>query len=437
MTALVVGISHRSAPVSLLERVAIGTDEVRKVLHDLRQGEHLRESVVLSTCNRVEVYADVEKFHGGVDEVTDVLARTSGVPREELAGHLYVHYEEQSVQHLFAVVCGLDSMIVGETQILGQLRTAYALAREEGTTGRILHELFQHALRVGKRAHSETGIDKAGASLMAVGLRVGEHALGTLEGRSVLIVGAGSMGALAAATLRRAGVGDVVVANRTAGRAERLAESVGARAIGLDDLEAALRDADVVVSSTGATGIVVPGDAVERAITARAGRPTFFLDLALPRDIDPRVRELPGVTLTDIDALRAVLESEEAGLEVDAVRRIVHEEIGAYLAWQRANSVAPTVVALRSRAAEVVDAELLRLDTRMPELAPAARAEVAATVRRVVDKLLHAPTVRVKELAEEPGGHTYAEALRELFDLDPAVPAAVTKAAITVEEEGA
>ncbi|MCY7364078.1 MAG: glutamyl-tRNA reductase [Frankiaceae bacterium] len=425
MSVLVVGISHRSAPVSLLEQVTVGVGQAPDVLTTLRSGGPVGEAVVLSTCNRVEVYADTEGFHAGVDAVSDLLARTSGVPLDDLKRHLYVHWEGQAVLHLFEVACGLDSMVVGESQILGQLRRAYATARDGGA-GPTLHELFQKALKVGKRAHSETGIDEAGRSLVTVGLERAVEAVGPLAGRKVLVVGAGSMGALAGATLRRAGCGDVVVANRTLDRAERLATTLEGRGIGLDELDTAFVEADVVVSSTGATGLVVDRELVERAVDKRGGRPLAILDLALPRDIDPSVRELPGVTLVDLASLQQVLATTEVGADVEAARGIVTQEVGDFLAWQRAAKIAPTVVALRSRAEELVEAELARLAGRVPDLDAAVSAEVQATVRRVVDKLLHTPTVRVKELHEAPEGLSYADALRELFGLDRAAPAAVT-----------
>ena len=431
MSVLVVGVSHRSAPVSLLEQVTVGLHDTGTVVDRLRAGA-VNEAVVLSTCNRVEVYADTDGFHAGVDAVSDLLARSSGVPLAELKDHLYVHWEGQAVQHLFQVACGLDSMVVGESQILGQLRRAYAASG--AGAGRTLHELFQKALRVGKRAHSETGIDDAGRSLVSVGLDRAVAAVGPLAGREVLVIGAGSMGALAGSTLRRAGVSGITVANRTAGNAHRLATSLEGTGIGLDGLEAALVRADVVVSSTGATGVVVDGELVRRAVQARGGRPIAFLDLALPRDIDPAVRELPGVTLVDLEHLQQVLETTEAGADVEAVRAIVTEEVGGFLAWQRASRVGPTVAALRSRAQEVVEAELLRLDHRLPDLDDRARAELATTVRRVVGTLLHTPTVRVKELAEVPAATSYAEALRELFGLDRATPAAVAVGPVQVEE---
>ena len=434
MSVLVVGISHRSAPVSLLERITVGLGSTPDVLTELRASEPVGEAVVLATCNRVEVYADTEGFHAGVDAVSDLLSRLSGVPLDDLKRHLYVHWEGQAVLHLFQVACGLDSMVIGESQILGQLRRAYAAARDGGA-GPTLHELFQKALRVGKRAHSETGIDQAGRSLVTVGLERAVSAVGPLAGRTVLVVGAGSMGALAGATLRRAGAGEVVVANRTAANAERLAATLDGRGIGLDGLEQALAEADVVVSSTGATGVVVPLDLVARAVQARGGRPLAILDLALPRDLDPAVRALPGVTLVDLEGLQEQLAHTEAGADVEAARAIVAAEVRDFLAWQRAAKSAPTVVALRTRADAVVEAELGRLAGRLPDLGPDASAEVQATVRRVVDKLLHTPTVRVKELAEAPEGLSYADALRELFGLDRAAPAAVTTAAVAAVVE--
>jgi glutamyl-tRNA reductase len=430
VSVLVVGVSHKSAPVSLLERVTLGVAAADSLLAELRSAGPVGAAVVLPTCNRVEVYADTEGFHAGVDAISDLLARSSGVPLDDLKRHLYVHWEGQAVLHLFEVACGLDSMVVGESQILGQLRRSYAAASSVAT-GPTLHELFQTALRVGKRAHSETGIDAAGRSLVTVGLERAVAAVGPLDGRRVLVIGAGSMGALAGATLRRAGAGEIVVANRTADNAKRLAVGLDGTGIGLDELESALRHADVVVSSTGATGLVVGRDLVVRAMADRGGRPLALLDLALPRDIEASVRDLPGVTLVDLASLQEQLAATEAGADVQAVRALVTAEVGDFLAWQRAARVAPTVVALRSRADQVVEAELVRLAARLPGLDEQSRGEVQAAVRRVVSTLLHTPTVRVKELTEAPAGLSYADALRELFCLDRAAPAAVTASPVT------
>lgn len=436
MSVLVVGLSHRSAPVSLLEQAALTGDNVEKLLRDLLQAEHVAETMVVSTCNRVEVYADVARFHGGLASVSELLARHCGLPLDQLTRYLYVHYEDRAVQHLFAVASGLDSMVVGESQILGQVRGALRTAQRAGTVGRALDGLVQRALRVGKRAHAETGIDRAGPSLVSVGLGILDGELSGLERRQVLIVGAGSMSGLAASTLARAGA-DVIVANRSPQRGRRLAESVGGSAVPLDQVEAELHAVDAVVTCTGSPDLVISAELVSRVADARASAqagPLFLLDLALPRDIQSSVRELADVTLVDLESLQAAGGDASSADDVDAVRGILAEEVAAYLSEQAAAEVAPTVAALRSKASEVVDAELERLSGRLPELDTKAQEEIAQAVRRVVGKLLHAPTVRVKELAGSPNGDTYATALRELFDLDPQAPEAVTRADVSMQE---
>ena len=421
MSLLVVGLSYRTAPVSVLERVIISADDVPKVLGELHADDAVSEVLALSTCNRVEVYADVARFHPAVAEITRVLARHAGLSITDLGDHLYVHFAEAAAEHIFSVASGLNSMVVGESQILGQLRSAYALATDSATVGTVLHDVAQTALRVGKRVHAETGIDRAGASVVSVALDHASRVLGSLAGRRAVIVGAGSMGALTGATLRRRGVTDIVVANRSAERGTRLAATLGGRAVGLSDVADEIAGADLLVSSTGATGLVIE----QSAVGNRAVRPLVVLDVALPRDVDPAVAELPGVTYVDLDSLRAD-GAMVSDAEVALATAMVAEELAAYLAQQQALAVAPTVTALRARAGQVVDAELARLDARMPGLDPADRAEVADAVRRAVEKVLHAPTVRVKELAATPGGDQYAAALRELFDLDPARPESVT-----------
>jgi glutamyl-tRNA reductase len=457
VSLLAIGLNHRSASPELLERTSVSPQDVPKVLHDLLAGEHLTEAVLLTTCNRVEVYAETATFHGGVTEVGEVLARAAGLPFEELHRSLYVHHEARAVQHLFSVACGLDSMLVGEAQILGQVRQAYKIARDESSAGRGLSELMREALRVGKRAHAETGIDTAAASLVGVGLRVAAESMAPpaggsneaaddpdplrhrLSGARVLLVGAGSTSALAGSLLRKAGAGQLVIANRSAPRAQRLAANLDGRAVGLDAVSGELIEADLVITATGATLPVLPASTVEAAIAERHGRELVLLDLGLPRDVEPSARELPGVSLIDLEGLRAALAGSDVVTDVDAVRAMVTEEVSAYVDRQRALRVAPTVAALRARAAEMVAFELDRLSGRLPTLSERERSEVATTVRRVVDKLLHAPTVRVKELAEEPAGLAYAEALHALFDLDPARYREVVVAdvhAVEVEVEG-
>ncbi|MFF4921039.1 glutamyl-tRNA reductase [Kitasatospora sp. NPDC001261] len=430
MSLLVVGLSHRTAPVGVLERAALTGEVPTRLLHDAAATATVGEAALLNTCNRIELYADVDKFHAGVAELSLLLAHHSGVDLEELTSHLYVHYEDRAVHHLFSVACGLDSMVVGEGQILGQLRDALAKAQEEHTAGRGLNELFQQALRVGKRAHSETGIDKAGQSLVTFGLEQVAAGAGEIAGKRALVVGAGSMSSLAAATLVRSGVTDLLIANRTPARAERLVEILGpdvARVLDLAKVPEALADVDLVISCTGAAGVVVRAEDVAAAVASRRSpEPLALLDLAMPRDVDHAVHELPGALLVDLESLSHAHAASPGAGDVDEVSRIVSDEVTAFGAAQRAARIAPTVVALRSMASDVVAAELGRLDSRLPDLDERSRAEITQTVRRVVDKLLHAPTVRVKQLAAEPGGASYAEALRELFDLDPAAVHAVS-----------
>jgi glutamyl-tRNA reductase len=430
VSVLVVGLSHRTAPVALLEKAALAGDAQAKLLADVAATEHTAEALVLSTCNRVEVYADVDKFHGALTDLSELLARYAGVPLESLTPHLYVHYEDRAVAHLFSVVCGLDSMVVGESQIVGQVKHALRLAQAAGTTSRVLSGLVQQALRVGKRARTETGIDRAGRSLVTAGLGEAVRELGTLTEHDVLVVGAGSMSALAATVASQSGARSVVVANRTLEHAQRLAASVGGRAIALDQLEEAFVTADLVISCTGAVGHVVGAGAVAAAQQRRNGRRLVLLDLALPRDVEPAVHDIDGVLVVDLETLASTLTDSEHVADVEATKEIVADEVAAFLGWQRASSVAPTVVALRGMAEEVVVAELVRLTGRAPDLDDRTRVEIESTVRRVVDKLLHAPTVRVKQLAEEPGGQSYADALSRLFDLDPKEVEAVTRAEI-------
>jgi glutamyl-tRNA reductase len=444
VSVLVVGLSHKSAPVTTLERAAVSGDTLAKLLRDVMHAEPVAEVLIVSTCHRVEVYADVDRFHGGVTAICELLARHCGIPAGELTPYLYVHYEDRAVGHLLAVACGLDSVVVGEAQILGQVRSALKTAEEHGTLSRVLGDLGRLALRVGKRARTQTGIDRAGLSLLSVAVELAAAGLGApagglpLAGRDVLVVGAGSMSALAVATAGRSGAASIVVANRTRRPAERLAAGPGVTATGLDDLPAALAAADVVISCTGAAEPVITRDAISAALAARPGErgaPLVVLDLAMPRDVEPAAADLPGVVLIGMDQISEHPAAAGAD-DVAAVRAIVEEELASYRSAVDAARVAPTVVALRAKAATVVDAELARLAGRLTgdDMSKHALDEIAQTVRRVVDKLLHAPTVRVKELAGSPGGEEYAAALRVLFDLDPRAVEAVTRAA--TEQEG-
>lgn len=425
MSVLVVGISHNSAPVALLERVALDGDGVHKLVHDVAACEHVTEVTVIATCNRLEIYADVDRFHGSVEDVSRLLVERAGRSTEAMLPHLYVHYDDGAVSHLFQVAAGLDSMAVGEGQILGQTREALRLGQELGTVGPALNVLFQQALRVGKRSRAETDIDSAAPSLVSAALERSDAAVGDLAGKRVLVVGAGSMAGLATATASRLGAAQITVANRSADRAERLATEYGGRHVPLSALASELADADVLIACAGAAGVLVT---MEMVVAARPDqRPMAIIDLALPHDVDPAVAVLPGITLINLADLAADLQDSAAGREVQEVRRIVTQEVAAFLSARRQASVTPTVVALRSMATGVVETEMERLIGRLPDLDEAARAEVLRTMRRVADKLLHQPTVRVKELVNETGAVSYAAALAELFALDPDAVEAVTR----------
>jgi glutamyl-tRNA reductase len=429
MSVLVVGVSHKTAPVSVLERLTVDPGSADKLVHRVADCEHVLEATVLATCNRVEIYAEVDRFHGSVESVSRMLCELADESPEEVVPHLYVHYDDGAVSHLFHVTSGLDSMVIGEGQILGQAREALRLGQEAGTVGPALNVLFQQALRVGKRVHAETGIDHAAPSLVGLGLDRAAAEVGPIEGRRVLVVGAGSMAALTVATVSRRGAADVVVASRTEAHARRLAEQYAARAVPLTQVQEALTQADVLVSCTGATGVVLPLAVVAaaRSTGTVADRPLAIVDLALPHDVDPAVGQLPNVTLLDLARLAVEVNQDEAS-DVLAVREIVTQEITAFLAARASATVTPTVVALRTMATGIVDTEMRRLSSRLPDLDAAVRDEVEQAVRRVADKLLHQPTVRVKELANETGAVSYATALAELFSLDPEAVEAMTRA---------
>ncbi len=437
MSIFLFGVSHRSAPVSVLERLAISDHARPKLVDALLETPQISEAMIVSTCNRVEIYAVVDAFHPALEAVGAVMGEHSGLTVNQMTSHAYVRYSEAAVEHLFTVAAGLDSMVVGEQQILGQIRSAYASADENSSAGRVLHELAQQALRVGKRVHSETGIDRAGASVVSVALERARALLGT-RGEpgtidSAVVLGAGAMGGLAAAHLARDGVTELRLVNRTPEKAEHLATNVAknhgvrASAVPMSGLAGALVDADVLVSCTGTVGSLVTVGEVHSALAARTqSTPLVICDLGLPRNVDPAAARLPGVHIVDIEGLRGEGATQAAAADTAAAREIVAGELADYLTHQRQAEVTPTVTALRQRAAEMVEAEIMRLETKLPGLDDPQRDEVAKAVRRVVDKLLHAPTVRVKQLASTPQGDHYAEALRELFELTPGAAESVS-----------
>ncbi|MGH8794383.1 MAG: glutamyl-tRNA reductase [Stackebrandtia sp.] len=415
MNLLTVGASHRTAPVETLERLALGGRRSADLTRRLLSGRFVDEAVVLSTCNRVEVYAAVSAFHGGLAEIAAELAASAGIEVDDISGHLYVRHEAQAVRHAFSVASGLDSLVAGETQILGQLRDAYESARESEAVSRLLHDLMQQALRVGKRVHTEANVGQAAPNTVGAALDLGSSLMERdLEGLDALVVGAGAMGALTAATLRRRGVRRCFIANRDAERAHLVAATHDAEVVAFDDISSAAADVDVIVSATGSPAPVIDA----KTLSGRRER-LLVCDLAVPRDVAEDVAALAGVSVVDITRLARSGQANPGAHYLEVAERILAEETEAFLNVARSAQVTPTVAALRARADEVVDTELSRLRRRAPSLSEDERAEVAHTVHRVVRQLLHQPTVRIRQLAGEPGGESYAAALRELFALDP------------------
>ena len=419
MSLIVVGLNHRTVPVELLERMTVGDVALPKVLDDLAAREHLLEVVVLSTCNRTEIYARCTHFHAAVSDVGEFLAAHSGADPDDFADHLYTYYDDAAVSHLFSVAAGLDSMIVGESEILGQVRNAWEAAVREGSATQLLPQLFRHAVESGKRARTETGISRHPVSVPGAAVTVAAEELGNLEGATVLVIGAGHMGRGLAATLKSRGVGRLLIANRTHARAEALAAELGGEAVLLTDVADVLVDVDAVFTSTAASEILIERATVEMVVACRAGHRLLMLDVALPRDVDPGVRDVNDVTLLDLDDLKdyAQRSASRRRAEIGKVREILSAEIERYRSERAAREVAPLVVALRSLGEDVRAQEMERFRAKLARLDPEARELVDALTQGIVNKLLHEPTVRVKEAAGTPRGDYYADALGALFDL--------------------
>ena len=420
MSLMVVGCNHTTVPLEVLERLTVGPEHIAKALDDLVRREHLSEVVVLSTCNRTEIYAHCTKFHPAVLDVRSFLGDYSGLDLDVIDEGLYTYYDDAAVAHLFGVAAGVDSLVLGEGEILGQVRRAWQIADEVGTSGALLARTFRHAIETGKRARTETGIGTNAVSVSAAAVALAEETLGSLVGARVLVLGAGEIGAGIVHGLKRAGATDITIVNRTTEHAITLAEEVGGATRPLSQVTDALADADVLLASTGATTALLDRSDLEAVVTARAGRPLLIVDVAVPRDVDPGVGDLPGVTLLDMADLHQVVDAwrEQRAGEIDAVRDIVRTEVDRYLLERQARSVAPVIAALHGRADDIRRAELERFAGRITALDPETRATVDALLDGVVNKLLHEPTMRVKDAAGTARGDALADAMLDLFALD-------------------
>ena len=417
MHVVLVGTSHHRAPVELRERLAFGSRLGGELVSLLAGGDG--EAVALSTCNRACLYLAHADRDAARERAVAAFGELAGLTAEELEPALYVKEDAEAAQHLFRVAAGLDSLIPGEAQILGQVRTAWEAAAEEGATSVVLNRLFRQALHVGKRVRTETGIGENPASVSSAAAELAARVFGDLGGKRVLVIGAGKMGELTVLNLVLRGAERPVVANRSLEGAERLAERFGGRAVGLDALDHELERADVVVASTGAEGLVLTADRVAHALRRRRGRSMFFIDIAVPRDLDPAINDLDGCYLYDIDDLERVVKESVAGRREEAVRaeEIVAEETEKFRAWQLALDVVPAIALLRAFAEDVRAGELDRARGWLASLSESERKAVESLTSQIVNKLLHPPTVRMKQAAAAADGVVYAETVRRLFGL--------------------
>jgi glutamyl-tRNA reductase len=421
---LALGISHKTAPLALRERLALPEGRAATVMRELVAQSDVHEAVAISTCNRTEIYLVASDPVEAESAALSALSRQAGIPPTELLGSLYSPRGMDAARHLFGVAAGLESMIVGEAEIQGQVKRAYELALVEGATGPITNRLFRDALATGKRARNETAIGRSRVSVSSVAVELARGTIGELDSRRVLVIGAGENGELTAKALRERGVETVFVANRRYDRAIGLAQRFGGHAVRFDDLPGELEAADIVVSSTASPHQIVGREELELVMEERGGRPLLLIDIAVPRDIDPTVRELPGITLFDMDDLQREvarsLSSREA--EVVHVRRIVEQEVERFGDWLASLDVVPTIAALRERGEEIVQRVLRENESRWESLSEADRARVELLARTVVGRLLHEPTLRMKSAAEGGGAYLHLQALRELFGLEPETP---------------
>jgi glutamyl-tRNA reductase len=418
-SVIAVSVNHRTVPLTMLERMAIPVSGLPKALHDLHQRDHLSEVVVLSTCNRTEVYVVAETFHGAISDINHFFSGLSGLDVDEFRTHLVTEYDDRAAAHLFGVSSGLRSAVVGEHEIIGQVRTAWDSARTEGTSGPRLDSLFRHALETGKRARTETAISRGTASISQAAVELAGARLGSLAQRSVLVLGAGEIGVSMATSLQHAGVTNILVANRTRTRAAALAARINATTVALHELPTALEGVDVLLTATSATSVVLERDDVAAVMAARNGRPLVIVDTGMPRDVAPDASTIEGVTLLDLDSIRTFVETglESRRGEFDKVVAIVEEEVNRFAMAEVARQVSPVVSALRGHLEALRSSEVERYAGRLSGLSDEQRDAIDALTRQLMNKIAHDPTVALKAAAGTVKGQRLADSVRTLFDL--------------------
>ena len=420
MHLVVIGLNHKTAPIELREKLSIGEEALPDALADLKSQTHAAECLILSTCNRTEIYACAET-RSDYAGITAWISRHFGIEADSISSHLYSHPGHKAAEHLFRVVSSVDSMIVGESQILGQVKDAYRIAAKNGATGPVLNALFQQAIAVGKRVRTETDIGKGAFSVGSVAVQLAGSIFDKLSGRTILVIGAGEMSELTMAHLTSAGASSVLVANRTYQKAARLASKFNGQAVQFEDLASVMESADIVITSTGSSEPIITGEMVSSVRHARRGRPIFFIDMAVPRDIEPEVGDFDNVFLYNIDDLQAVVAADMLGRhgELAKVEAIVAEEVCDFLRWFRTLDAVPIISALREKFDEIREAEFEKLSGKLRELTPDEREAINAAMRSVVNKICHQPLVQIKEYAAEQDASAKLETICEVFGICP------------------
>jgi glutamyl-tRNA reductase len=426
MQLLLIGVSHRSTPVELRERLDFSTRGLDRALAALASSGAHDEAAIVSTCNRVELYVGCKDISGARAAIERFISDYHGVPSSELVPHLYTKVGPDAVQHLFRVAAGLDSLVVGEPQVLGQVKDAFNVASQMGSTGALLNKLFHSAFAAGKRVRSETALSEGAVSVSYAAVSLARKIFGNLKGRTVLVLGAGEMGKLTAIHMQAQGIARLVIMSRTASHAAALAQTIGGIAMPWDSIAAALTEADILITATGASTPIVSRDTVAQTMKARRKRPLFIIDIAVPRDVEPAAGNLEEVFLYNIDDLQAVVQENLSKRSTEAAQaeRIVSDEVGRFVSWLGSRGAVPTVVALRQRFEAIRQSELRRLEPKLAGLPPEARARVDEVTRLIVEKLLINPTEQLKALSDAETVSAYSDALNRLFDLSNDSPRA-------------
>lgn len=419
MHIIVSGLSHKTVPVEVREKFALSGPRLEQALLTLSSREYLSETVIISTCNRSEIYALVSDPLHFKAEIREFLSSLCGLEAAEIAKYLYFKETDEAVSHLFSVAASLDSMLVGEAQILGQVKEAYEVALESGVTGSIFNRFFREAILIGKKVRSETSIGENAISISSVAASLAKKVFESLEGRTVLVLGAGEMGELAVKNLITNGARSIFVANRSFAAAEEMAKRFDGRAVKFDDFPAELTRADIVIGSTAAPHPVVTKDQVAAAMRVRRGRPIFFIDIAVPRDIDPKVDELDNVFLYDIDDLKSVadLNLVERKKEAAKAAKIVEAGVVSFISWLGSLEVVPTISALKREAEEIRSLETEKFLSKLSHLSAADKETIDALSSSIINKLLHRPIISLKECANTKGGYVHIDSLRQIFGL--------------------